>query len=90
MTSIDVTLTKGSLKQPVLVDVRTGLVYKVSADQWKQSADGTEFRGIPVYDSPVLIAEGPWQPSRDGLSLLESLAPSETPAQPTSGPSTQT
>ena len=56
-TPIDLLLTRGDFKQPVLVDVRTGVVYKIPAERWTRKAGGAEFRGLPVYDSPLLIAE---------------------------------
>lgn len=56
-TAIDLTLVRGDFKQPVLIDVRTGVVYQVPAGQWKKTGGGTEFRGLPVYDAPMLIAE---------------------------------
>jgi len=57
VTAIDLTLPRGDFKQPVLVDLRTGGVYKLAADQWKETSAGCEFHGLPVYDSPLLIAE---------------------------------
>jgi hypothetical protein len=56
-TPIEVVLARGAFQQPVLVDVRTGLVYRVPAERWKQTPEGTEFRGLPAYDSPLLLAE---------------------------------
>lgn len=57
VTRIEVTFVRARFEQPVLVDLRTGFVYRVPAMQWNQSAAGAAFRGLPVYDSPVLIAE---------------------------------
>lgn len=57
VTPIALTLARGDFKLPVLVDLRTGVVYKIPAGQWKKTGAGAEFRGVPVYDSPVLIAE---------------------------------
>jgi hypothetical protein len=43
--------------QPVWVDLLSGKVYAISASQWSQSQDAAVFRGVPAYDSVVLIAE---------------------------------
>ena len=53
----DVTLKAGKFIEPVLVDVRTSTVYALPKGSWTQSAAGTVFRALPVYDSPMLIAE---------------------------------
>ncbi len=57
VTRIELTLRAGQFKNPVLVDLRTGQVYAVPAGSWEQTAAGTVFRNLPVYDSPFLIAE---------------------------------
>lgn len=56
-TPVDITLAQGKFQKPVLVDLRTGLVYEIPAGQWTRSAGGATFRGLPVYDSPLLVAE---------------------------------
>jgi hypothetical protein len=54
---VTVTLRAGKFVEPVLVDVRTSTVYAMPKESWTQTASGTVFRAVPVYDSPVLIAE---------------------------------
>lgn len=54
---VDVALPRGRFVAPVLVDLRTGLVCEIGAGRWKQTAVGAEFRALPLYDSPMLIAE---------------------------------
>lgn len=54
---IDLTLPAGHFTEPVLVDLRTSSVYSLTKDHWTQTDKGTTFRGVPVYDSPLLIAE---------------------------------
>jgi hypothetical protein len=54
---VDFTLSRGRFRAPVYVDLREGHVLTIPADRWAQRPDGCVFRGIPVYDSPVLIAE---------------------------------
>ena len=53
----DVTLPKGKFTKPVLVDLRTGTVYELPKDRWSQDEHGAVFRGLPVYDAPLLIVE---------------------------------
>ena len=53
----DIALAVGKFTEPVLVDVRTGVVYAWPKEKWTQRVDGAEFRAVPIYDSPVLIAE---------------------------------
>ena len=57
VSSAEVTLKGGKFTEPVLVDVRTSTVYALPKDCWTQDAAGVAFRAIPIYDSPVLIAE---------------------------------
>jgi hypothetical protein len=53
----DVTFKAGKFTEPVLVDVRTSTVYALPRDRWEQGSAGTVFRALPLYDSPMLIAE---------------------------------
>lgn len=39
------------------MDVLTGNVYDLDADHWSKQGNLDRFSGIPVYDSPVLLAE---------------------------------
>jgi len=57
VSPVDVALKGGKFIAPVLVDVRTSTVYALPKDRWTQGASGAEFRGLPLYDSPMLIAE---------------------------------
>ncbi|MCX6953504.1 MAG: hypothetical protein NTV51_15245 [Verrucomicrobia bacterium] len=57
VSPVDVTLPAGRFTAPVLVDVRTGTVYAVPPDRWTQGAGGAVFRALPLYDSPMLLAE---------------------------------
>jgi hypothetical protein len=57
VTGVDLTLPKGKFTDPVVVDLRTSTVYALPRDRWSQDAAGATFRGLPVYDSPMLIAE---------------------------------
>jgi len=57
VSPVDVTLPAGRFTEPVLVDVRTGIVYALPPDRWTQNAGGAVFRALPLYDSPLLLAE---------------------------------
>ncbi|ANB10603.1 hypothetical protein SAM40697_6650 [Streptomyces ambofaciens] len=56
-TSTDLTLTAGDFRDPVYVDVRTGAVHDIPAANWTVKGNTYTFKDIPVYDSPVLIAD---------------------------------
>ena len=47
----------GNFDTPVLVDLRTGNVYELPKSSWKKNGTHYTFENIPVYDSPVLIAD---------------------------------
>lgn len=53
----EVTLKAGKFTDPVLVDARTSTVYALPRDRWTQTATAAVFRALPIYDSPILIAE---------------------------------
>ncbi len=57
VTAVDVTLPAGRFTEPVLVDVRTSTVYALPRDRWTTGTEGAVFRALPLYDSPLLIAE---------------------------------
>lgn len=56
-TSTDLTFRGGDFTDPVLVDLRTGAVNDIPADHWSVQGDTYTFTGMPLYDSPVLIAD---------------------------------
>ncbi len=47
----------GNFDTPVLVDLRTGQVYELPESSWNKNGTHYTFENIPVYDSPVLIAD---------------------------------
>lgn len=53
----DLTFLKAKFKNPVLVDMLGGGVFEIPAAQWSQTDSGCVFKGVPLYDSVVLIAE---------------------------------
>lgn len=56
-SSTDLTFTGGNFQDPVYVDVRTGAVNDIPAANWSVKGSTYTFKNIPVYDSPVLIAD---------------------------------
>ena len=56
-TQIDLQLSGLTFTEPVLVDLRTGTVYELPDDCWQMRGNTIVFSEIPVYDSPVAIAE---------------------------------
>ena len=58
-TEMDFTFHQGQFDEPVYVDLRTGEVFEIPAKNWSQKGATYEFKGIPVYDSPVLIVDKP-------------------------------
>lgn len=56
-TPAELTLTGVSFKEPVWVDLRTGEVRAIPAERWKAGQGGCSFQAVPVYDSPIVIAE---------------------------------
>ena len=54
---IDITVERGNFDQPVWVDLLTGHVYELPKSSWNKTGSTYTFKNIPVYDSPVLIAD---------------------------------
>jgi len=56
-TPVTLTLPAGKFSEPVYADLRTGLVSAIPSANVSNDGGAVVFRDIPVYDSPVLIAE---------------------------------
>lgn len=56
-TAVDFTFRNTSFAQPVYVDLRTGRVHEIPRERWSSAEGGVTFRQVPVYDSPILIAD---------------------------------
>ena len=56
-TAMTFAFPAGHFTDPVWVDLRTGQVYQIPASSWKKNGTHYTFGNIPVYDSPVLIAD---------------------------------
>lgn len=55
--NINFTVLNGNFDQPVYVDMLTGGVYGIPADRYTVKGNRFTFKDIPVYDSPILIAD---------------------------------
>jgi hypothetical protein len=56
-TPVDLTLPGVALTEPVYADLLTGKVYAIPRDRWTSDGASTSLKQLPVYDSPVLIAD---------------------------------
>jgi hypothetical protein len=54
--TIELKIPKGNFEKPVWIDLFSGRMYEIPKSHWSQSGDAYRFT-IPVYDSPVLIAD---------------------------------
>lgn len=53
---VELTIENGNFKKPVWVDLFSGRIYEIPKANWVRNGTNYEFK-IPVYDSPVLIAD---------------------------------
>jgi hypothetical protein len=56
-TSMSFEFPAGNFEIPVYVDLRTGNIYQIPKSDWKRKGSVYTFKNIPIYDSPILIAE---------------------------------
>lgn len=56
-TDINITLTPADIDDPVWVDMRDGTVRSIPPASWSRNGDTCIFHNIPIYDSPILIAD---------------------------------
>jgi len=56
-TDVNFTLTPTDIVDPVWVDMRDGTVRTIPAAAWSRSGNTCTFNNVPVYDSPILIAD---------------------------------
>lgn len=57
LTELEFDFVDSHFETPVLVDCLTGCVYEIPGEQWKKKGNVDRFRGIAVYDSPILLVE---------------------------------
>ncbi|MDB5241008.1 MAG: putative exported protein [Spirosoma sp.] len=55
--NLTLTFANANFDQPVYVDILSGRVYNIPLTQWKKNGAIYTFIDVPVYDSPVLIAD---------------------------------
>jgi uncharacterized protein YceK len=55
--SITLTIKGVVFKDPVYVEMITGRVYNLEKDVWKVTEGNTSFAGLPMWDSPIMLAE---------------------------------
>ena len=51
------TMAGATFTEPVYVDLLTGKVYEIPRECWVNENGTVTFKRLPIYDSPVLIAE---------------------------------
>lgn len=54
---VNFSFTNANFHDPVVVDIITGEVFEIPAENWKKEGPKYAFRDIPVYDGPILIAD---------------------------------
>ena len=64
---VDLTIQKAVFKDPVYVEMITGKVYGLDKSAWKSAGDGVGFSQLPVWDSPMMIAEREQVPLKKGV-----------------------
>ncbi|MBC7845634.1 MAG: beta-galactosidase [Flavobacterium sp.] len=50
-------VTNTNIEIPVYVDLLTGKVYEIPTKQWSKKESTFTFKNLPIYDSPILIAD---------------------------------
>lgn len=53
---VEIIIEKGNFKKPVWVDLYSGGIYEIPKTNWSKSGTTYKFN-VPIYDSPVLIAD---------------------------------
>jgi hypothetical protein len=56
-TPVDLTFHASRFTSPVYADLITGNVHEIPRDRWSVEGGNVTFKQLPLYDSPVLIAE---------------------------------
>lgn len=56
-TCVDLIFPQGRFAQPCYVDLHTGEVFHIPADDWSRSGAVCSFPAVPCYDCPILIAD---------------------------------
>jgi hypothetical protein len=51
------TFLNAQLDEPVFIDMLTGGIYEIPESQIERNGQRIKFKQMPIYDSPVLIAD---------------------------------
>jgi len=54
---VDLTIKSVKFQDPVYVEMITGKVFNIDKASWKTDGANVAFTGLPVWDSPIMIAE---------------------------------
>jgi hypothetical protein len=55
--NLNLTFLNAQLDVPVFVDMLTGAVYEIPENQMERKGKSIKFKQMPIYDSPILIAD---------------------------------
>jgi hypothetical protein len=55
--AVDITVANAKFKEPVYVDIISGNIYAIPMSSIIKKGGSYQFKNIPVYDAPVLIAD---------------------------------
>ncbi len=55
--SVDLTIKGTNFKDPVFVEMISGKIYEIDKTTLKNKGENTMFQRLPVWDSPIMIAE---------------------------------
>ena len=54
---VDLTVKGVTFQDPVYVEMITGKVFELDKSAWKSEGGNTTFTQLPVWDSPMMLAE---------------------------------
>jgi hypothetical protein len=54
---VNLKIEKLNFNDPAYVEMITGKVYKIDRSNWKNEGDDTRLNKLPIWDSPIMIAE---------------------------------
>lgn len=55
--TVDFTIAGCIFNEPVWIDLLTGAIFEIPAETYIRKGDTYTFKGVPVYDSPVIITD---------------------------------
>ena len=61
---VDLTIKGAAFKDPVYVEMITGKVFELAAGSWTSEGGNTRLAQVPLWDSPVMLAEREQVPQR--------------------------